>query len=126
MENKGGLTLGNSTTSGIKIIEKDGYYFKDLTDEQMEFLTNDHLRHILVITLESPEIAARWNNEVQALAEGLGLGIPANNSSDLRHGSDASSEFNGGSGGKISMWPETLGFAATFDPKIVVKFGELL
>lgn len=97
----------------------------DLTDEQKAFLENDHLRHILITTVESPEIAARWNNQVQAFAEGSGLGIPANNSSDPRHSPDSSAEFNAGSGGKISMWPEPLGLAATFDPAVTRKFGEV-
>ena len=30
----------------------------DLTDQQKEFLTKDHLRHILVTVVESPEISA--------------------------------------------------------------------
>ncbi|NIK78848.1 beta-glucosidase [Paenibacillus castaneae] len=97
----------------------------DLSDEQIAFLTKDHLRHVLLTSVESPEIAARWNNNVQALAEGVGLGIPANNSSDPRHGSDSSKEYNAGAGGAISMWPETLGFAATFDPELVQRFGEI-
>ena len=37
----------------------------DLTDQQLEFLTKDNLRHVLVTTLASPEIAATWNNHVQ-------------------------------------------------------------
>jgi len=97
----------------------------DLSDEQIAFLTNDHLRHVLITSVESPEIAARWNNKVQALAEGIGLGIPVNNSSDPRHGSDASKEYNAGAGGAISMWPETLGLAAAFDPGLVQRFGEI-
>ncbi|RCW50222.1 glycoside hydrolase family 3 protein [Paenibacillus prosopidis] len=97
----------------------------DLSDQQIEFLTRDHLRHVLLTSVESPEIAAHWNNNVQALAEGIGLGIPANNSSDPRHSSDASKEYNAGAGGAISMWPETLGLAAAFDPALVQKFGEI-
>ncbi|OMF21660.1 beta-glucosidase [Paenibacillus sp. FSL H8-0548] len=97
----------------------------DLSDEQIKFLTKDHLRHVLLTSVESPEIAARWNNKVQALAEGTDLGIPANNSSDPRHGSDASKEYNAGAGGTISMWPETLGLAAAFDPELVQRFGEI-
>ncbi len=62
---------------------------------------------------------------MQALVEGLGLGIPANTSSDPRHGAIANTEYNLGSGGKISMWPESLGLAATFDPALVQKFGEI-
>nr|AAX35883.1 BglY [Paenibacillus sp. C7] len=97
----------------------------DLSDEQIEFLTKDHLRHVLLTTVESPEIAACWNNNVQALAESIGLGIPVNNSSDPRHGSDASKEYNAGAGGSISMWPESLGLAASFDPELVQRYGEI-
>ncbi|MBW8347835.1 glycoside hydrolase family 3 protein [Bacillus sp. IITD106] len=120
----GSMGWMTSTYNGMPY-EESGANPWDLTDEQKEFLIKDHLRHILVTTVESPEVAAKWNNEVQALAESIGLGIPANNSSDPRHGSDSSSEFNAGSGGKISMWPETLGLAASFDPKVVEKFGEI-
>jgi len=34
-------------------------------------------------------------------------------------------EYNAGSGGKISLWPETVGLAATFAPSIVKRFGEI-
>lgn len=110
------------TYSG-KTYEESGAKPWELTDEQIAFLTKDHVRHVLVTTVESPEVAARWNNKIQAFAEGTGLGIPVNNSSDPRHASDSSSEFNAGAGGHISMWPETLGLAATFDPEITKKFG---
>lgn len=113
-----------ASTYGGKPYEESGANPWDLTDEQREFLQKDNLRHVLVTTVESPEIAARWSNQVQAFAEGTGLGIPANNSSDPRHSSDSSSEFNAGAGGKISMWPEPLGLAATFDPEMTRKFGE--
>ncbi|MEJ8305882.1 glycoside hydrolase family 3 protein [Saccharibacillus sacchari] len=120
-----GSTHWMSSTYNGKSYEDSGAKPWDLTDEQRDFLEKDHLRHILVTTVESPGVAARWNNLVQAYAESVGLGIPANNSSDPRHGSDSSSEFNAGSGGKISMWPETLGLAATFDPQLVRRFGEI-
>ena len=70
-------------------------------------------------TVQSPEVAAEWNNNVQALCEGLGVGIPANNSSDPRHRTVADAEYNAGSGGTISMWPGSMGMAATFDPSLV-------
>jgi beta-glucosidase len=97
----------------------------DLTDHQKKFLTNDNLRHVLVTRVQSPEVAAKWNNNMQALVEGLGLGIPANNSSDPRHTAIASTEYNLGSGGSISMWPDALGMAATFEPDLVQKFGQI-
>jgi len=194
--NKGGQTLGYSTTSGIKIISADGFAFKDLnkngkldkyedwrlpadvrakelaskmsveqiaglmlysrhqpipnppggpfagsyngkpfdqsgakasdlTDQQKKFLTNDNLRHVLITSVKSADVAAEWNNNMQSLVEGIGLGIPANNSSDPRHGTVANAEFNAGAGGSISMWPGSLGLAATFDPAIVKNFGHI-
>ncbi len=81
----------------------------DLSDAQKDFLTNDNLRHVLITSVESPEVAARWNNNVQALVEGIGLGIPANNSSDPRHRTQPDAEYNAGSGGDISMWPGAIG-----------------
>jgi beta-glucosidase len=196
VSNKGGKTLGYSTTSGISILTADGLAFKDLnkngkldkyedwrlpvderakdlaskmtveqiaglmlysrhqpipaptsgpfagtfngksfsesgaqpfdlSDQQKEFLTKDNVRHILITSVQSPEVAALWNNNVQALVEGLGLGIPANNSSDPRHGTRADAEFNAGAGGAISMWPGSLGLAATFDPALVQNFGHI-
>lgn len=97
----------------------------DLTDQQKKFLLEDNLRHVLITSVESPAIAAHWNNNAQALVEGIGLGIPINISSDPRHGSDSYAEYNAGAGGRISMWPSTLGLAATFDPNIMKRFGEI-
>ena len=94
-----------------------------LTAAQRKFLQEDNLRAVLVTSVASPEVAARWNNRVQAFVEALGLGIPANNSSDPRNEPSATAEFNAGSGGTISLWPTPLGLAATFDPGIVRKFG---
>ncbi|MCR4825244.1 MAG: beta-glucosidase [Bacteroidales bacterium] len=94
-----------------------------ITDRQRKFLEEDNLRAVLVTSVASPEVAARWNNRVQAFVEGLGHGIPANNSSDPRNEPRATAEFNAGSGGHISLWPTPLGFAATFDPGTVRTFG---
>ena len=193
---QGGLTLGYSRHSGVKILEVDGYAFKDLnrngkldryedwrlssderakdlasqlsieeiaglmlyssqqmipaaesgsqrgtyngklfsqsfaspedlSDQQLEFLIKDKVRHILVTKVPSPYVGAEWNNKVQALCERLDHGIPANNSSDPRHGLIAEDEFNAGAGGKISVWPGLLGMAATFDPAVALRFGEV-
>jgi len=97
----------------------------DLTDQQQKFLRDDHLRHVLITTVLSPEVAARWNNKLQAFCEQIGKGIPANNSSDPRHGTIARAEYNAAAGGRISMWPSSLGLAATFDPALVEQFGRI-
>ncbi len=104
---------------------ESGANASDLSDQQKKFLTDDNLRHVLITSVKNPAIAAQWNNNAQVLVEGIGFGIPANNSSDPRHGSDSYAEFNAGAGGKISMWPGTLGIAASFDPKLMKQFGEI-
>ncbi|MBN1625247.1 MAG: glycoside hydrolase family 3 C-terminal domain-containing protein [Deltaproteobacteria bacterium] len=108
-----------------KSFQESGAKASDLSDQQIKFLKDDNLRHILVTSVDSPEIAAQWNNNVQAMVEGIGLGIPANNSSDPRHGATASAEYNAGAGGTISIWPGSLGMAATFDPEMVRQFGQI-
>lgn len=116
--------FGAATYNG-KPFAESGAKASDLSDQQKKFLSDDNLRHVLVTRVQSPDIAAAWNNNVQALVEGLGAGIPANNSSDPRNSAVASTEYNAGAGGSISMWPEELGLAATFDPALVQKFGEI-
>ena len=96
-----------------------------LTDEQKKFLHDDHLRAVLITTVESPATAAKWNNNMQAFVEGLDHGIPANTSSDPRHEATGTAEFNAGAGGQISLWPTSLGLAATFDPLLMHRFGEI-
>ncbi|MBR3792552.1 MAG: glycoside hydrolase family 3 C-terminal domain-containing protein [Alistipes sp.] len=171
---KKGATLGYSASSGVQILTKGGYAFKDLnrngkldvyedwrkpvqqraedlasqmsveqiaglmlysahqavpteqiSEAQMKFLTEDNLRHVLVTRVGSPEIAAKWSNNVQAYVEGIGLGIPANNSSDPRHSAGENVEYYVGASGDISYWPSSLGIAATFDPAVMEQFGKI-
>lgn len=116
--------MGTATYNGKKF-DPDSAKASDITDQQKTFLIKDNLRHILVTSVQSPEVAAQWNNNVQALVEGSGLGIPANNSSDPRNGTNSGVEYTAGAGGKISQWPDELGLAATFDPALVQQFGSI-
>ena len=116
---------GGGATYGGKSFRESGAKSSDLSDQQIKFLTDDNLRHVLITSVESPEVAALWNNNVQALCEGIGLGIPSNNSSDPRHRAMSTAEYNVGSAGQISMWPGSLGLAATFDPSVVKMFGTI-
>ncbi len=110
---------------GGKPFEESGAEPGDLSDNQKKFLTEDNLRHVLITSVKSAAVAAQWNNNAQAFVEGIGLGIPVNTSSDPRHGSDTYAEFNEGAGGDISLWPGTLGIAASFDPALMKQFGEI-
>lgn len=115
---------GASTYNG-KPFSESGAKPSDLSDSQKKFLKDDNLRTVLITKVESPVIAAEWSNNVQAYVEGLGHGIPANNSSDPRHETTANAEYNYGAGGDISHWPTSLGMAATFNPELVFDFGKI-
>lgn len=118
-----------AATYNGKTLKESGANPWDLSDAQKTFLKDDNLRHVLITSVKSPEIAAQWNNEMQAYIESLGWGIPSNTSSDPRHSAIATgntkAEFNAGAGGDISIWPEGLGLAATFDPDVVKQFGKV-
>lgn len=116
--------FGSSQYNG-KPFPESGAIASDLSDEQKKFLLDDYLRHVLITRVETPVTSAQWNNNAQAYVEGIDFGIPVNTSSDPRHGSDSYAEFNAGAGGKISMWPGTLGIAASFDPALMKTFGEI-
>ncbi|MCU0471153.1 MAG: glycoside hydrolase family 3 protein [Arcicella sp.] len=118
----GGYFAGTYNGKPFKAGETDP---TELTDQQKKFLAEDNLRHVLLTTVQSPEVAAKWNNRLQAFCEGVGLGIPANNSSDPRHGTKAKAEYDAAAGGEISMWPSSLGMAATFNPALVENFGKI-
>jgi len=118
------MGFGASNYNG-KPFEESGAKASDLSDDQKKFLRDDHLRAVLMTNVESPAIAAEWNNTMQAFVEGLDHGIPANTSSDPRHEAKATTEYNAGAGGQISLWPTSLGLAATFDPQLMHRFGEI-
>ena len=113
--------FGGATYNG-KPFAQSGAKASDLSDAQKKFLIEDNLRAVLVTTVESPAVAAEWNNNMQALVEGYGHGVPVNTSSDPRHETSATAEYNYGAGGEISHWPTSLGLAATFDPALVEEF----
>ena len=118
------LPMPDDTYAG-RPFEESGMKAYDLSDAQLKFLLEDNLRHVLVSKVESPEVAARWNNKVQALVEGRTHGIPANNSSDPRHSAFADAEFSPGSDGSISLWSNMLGLASTFSPETVEEFARI-
>ena len=87
-------------------------------------MQKDKVRHVLIMGLESTEVAVRWNNNLQALAENTGFGIPVNNSSDPRHSAGSTAEYMGVTGEPISKWANGIGLSASFDPELVKAFGE--
>lgn len=113
-------------TYGGKSLEESGAEPWALTDQQKKFLETDHVRHVLAMGLRDAEVAAKWNNELQAFAESQPHGLPVNISSDPRHGaSKAGAEYKSGDG-QTSKWPEGLGIAATFDPELCRSHAGIL
>lgn len=112
-------------TYGGKPFQEAGMEDYALSDQQRNYLTQQHIRHILLGYVKDARTAARWNNTLQKLAESLPFGIPVNLASDPRHGARGTSgvEFRN-AGSDVSKWPEGIGFTACFDPEIVRRFAE--
>ena len=62
--------FGSSNYNG-KPFGESGALASTLSDEQKKFLKDDHLRHVLITSVETPSTAAQWNNNAQAFAEGF-------------------------------------------------------
>lgn len=122
---KGPMAAAFGGTYDGKSYEESGAEAWDLTDQQKKFIEKDKVRHVLIMGLESTEAAVRWNNKLQALAENTGFGIPANNSSDPRHGAGSAAEYMGVTGEPISKWANGIGLSASFDAGLVRQFGEI-
>lgn len=118
------LPMSDDTYCGLPY-EKCGMKAWAISDSQRKFIVEDCGRHMLVSGIESPEVAARWNNAIQALCEASTFGIPANNSSDPRHSAFEDAEFSPGAAGQLSLWSNLTGLASTFSPQTVRRFAEI-
>ena len=85
-----------------------------------------HERHFIIRANPSVKILAEWVNNLQALCENDGLGIPATITSNPRNHitSDASAGLSVGKT-SFSKWPGELGLAATRDPSLVREFADI-
>lgn len=119
------LPMPNDTYNGLTFSDS-GLEPWAISDGQYKFLLDDNVRHVLVSAVASPETAARWNNNIQALVEGRNHGIPANNSSDPRHSAFHDAEFSPGAAGQLSLWSNLLGLASTFSPETVRQFADIM
>jgi beta-glucosidase len=84
-----------------------------------------HLRHFILRANASPEIMAKWSNNLQELCESTRLGIPAIVASNPRNHvtTDASVGLSVGLTA-FSKWPGELGLAAMRDFTLTRKFAE--
>lgn len=97
----------------------------DLSDGQLRFLKQDHIRHVLQMRVKSARVSAEWSNNLQKACENEPWGIPVNISTDPRHGVSAfGAEFRT-AGSDVSKWPEGIGLAAAGDPELVRRFAQV-
>lgn len=89
-------------------------------------VTQFHKRHFILRANTSARILAEWTNNLQALCESDGLGIPGIITSNPRNHIAIDAAL-GLSVGKtpFSQWPGELGLAAMRDPELVRAFADV-
>ena len=87
-------------------------------------ISEAHLNSFITRLVVAPRQLAEQNNAIQRLAEESRLGVPVTISTDPRNHFQAVLGASTAGGG-FSLWPETLGLAATNDPELVRHFGEV-
>ena len=92
------------------------------TDEYVNGRLMSHFN--ILAAAKSAEAMAEWHNRLQELAAATRLGIPVTISTDPRH-SYSDNPLAGLMAGAFSVWPETLGLAATRDEQLVERFGDI-
>ena len=89
-----------------------------------EMLVSKKMNSFNILNSYNSDILARFNNNVQKIAERMRLGIPITIATDPRHGA----ENNPGAAiftPTFSQWPNQLGLAATRDTLLVREFGDI-
>lgn len=87
-------------------------------------ITDGRVNSFITRLQAAPQILAEQNNKLQELAEASRLGIPLTISTDPRHHFQYVLGATVGGNG-FSQWPESLGFAAIGDAKLMQRFGEI-
>mgnify|MGYP001140784358 CR=1 FL=1 len=89
-----------------------------------EMLVKKKMNSFNIVHAYDANILARYNNNIQKIAEKTRLGIPVTIATDPRHGT----ENNIGAAlytPAFSQWPSSLGLAATRDTLLVREFGDI-
>ena len=89
-----------------------------------DLVASRKMNHFNSIIPASAREMARWNNNLQKLAERTRLGIPITIASDPRHGSGDNPGANIPTPA-FSSWPTALGLAATRDTTLVREFADI-
>jgi beta-glucosidase len=89
-----------------------------------DLISDRAMSHFNVMGTAPARRMAEWHNALQEAAAATRLGIPVTLSTDPRHGV-ADNPGTAMAAGDFSQWPEPLGLAATRDPAVVERFGEI-
>lgn len=122
LEEKAGLMVYPFVGTGENgEINNSGFSFPMLST--LDAIFNRKIAHFASMSDHSPEIMAKWHNDIQKLAERTRLGIPISVSSDPRH----SARAVGASvrTRSFSQWPDQIGLGAIGDSSAVVQFGRI-
>jgi len=123
LEEKAGMMMHGTLRAGGQMGAIGAGASYDL-EANRKAITDGKVNSFITRLQAAPQILAEQNNKLQELAEASRLGIPLTISTDPRHHFQyvlgASSGGNG-----FSQWPETLGFGALGDAKLVQRFGEI-
>ena len=98
--------------------------FSFILAPNIELVIEKSMNHFNIVNSYTADVLAKYNNEIQKIAERTRLGIPVTIASDPRH----ASEQNPGAAiytPSFSQWPSPLGLAATRDTSLVREFGHL-
>ena len=98
--------------------------FSMILPPAVEMVALKNMNSFNTISSYSAVVMARFNNNIQKLAERTRLGIPVTLATDPRHGT----EDNPGAAifsPAFSQWPSPLGLAATRDTVLVRTFGDI-
>ncbi|ALX66785.1 glycoside hydrolase family 3 protein [Microbacterium sp. XT11] len=122
LEEKAGLMFQTVIEIGPdgELLETPGAISKSPTSD---VVLGKHLSHFNVHAMRTARDGARWNNNLQRLAEQTPHGIPVTISTDPRH---AFVENTGVafSAGPFSQWPEAMGLAAIDDLDVIRRFAD--
>ena len=107
---------------GTLVLDADGRVNLTAMDKM---LREDGVNTFITRMAGDPAAIADDNNRLQALLEGVGLGIPMTVSTDPRNHFTHDPNATSIGAGAFSQWPETLGLAAIGDAALVQRFGDI-
>ncbi|MFN3837365.1 MAG: glycoside hydrolase family 3 N-terminal domain-containing protein [Brevundimonas sp.] len=121
LEEKVGAMMHGSLPAGDALGHDGATY--DVAEVQT-MIDQRHLNSFITRLVVAPRQLAEQNNAIQRLAGKTRLGIPVTISTDPRNHFQAVLGASTAGGG-FSLWPETLGLAATGDVDLVRRFGDI-